>query len=79
MSLTMKSPRTTSRFGVSPVQDVNEGSEASHTVLESNTSRERSNFIDYRFNGGLLNEERGPDHVPVDPKLWPDLGEIRRP
>src|SRR3712207_8297550 len=23
--------------------------------------------------GGLLNEERGPDHVPVDPKLWPDL------
>ena len=28
--------------------------------------------------GGLLNEERGPDHVRVDPKLWPDLGEFRR-
>ena len=32
-----------------------------------------------RCSGGLLNEERGPDHVPVDPKLWPDLGEFRRP
>jgi hypothetical protein len=30
-----------------------------------------------RYNGGLLNEEKGPDPVPEDPNLWLDLGVFR--